>query len=103
MGEITQFNLNSPERARGIRVFFSIREPYYNYIWYDSRVRVVSDILGNRYLEVTKGQNGAPTAITNESGKLLVLNRYLAAEAYKSITNELRNKLAIRACPKAKC
>jgi hypothetical protein len=91
VGEITQFNLNSPELKHGITIFFSIREPYYNYIWYDSHVRVMSDLLGNRYLEITKGENGATSAFTNQEGKLLVLNRYLA---YQSLTNELGTNLA---------
>src|SRR5580658_8903805 len=43
VGEITQFNLNSPDKKNGITIFFSIKEPFYDYIWYDSRVRVVSD------------------------------------------------------------
>jgi ABC-type transporter Mla subunit MlaD len=95
VGEITQFNLNSPELTHGITIFFSIREPYYSYIWYDSHVRVMSDILGNRYLEITKGQKGAPSAFTNRAtGELLVLNRYLAWDKYKSLTNDLRTNLA---------
>lgn len=90
VGEITQVILNSPELAHGLTVFFSVREPYYGYIWYDSHVRVMSDLLGTRYLEVTKGQYGAPSAFTNKTtGKLLVLNRYLAWQKYKSLTNEL--------------
>jgi hypothetical protein len=89
VGEITEINLNSPELSHGITIFFSIRQPYYDYIWYDSHVRVMSDLLGTRYLEITKGQNGAPSVFTNHDGKLLVLNRYLAWEKYKSLTNEL--------------
>jgi hypothetical protein len=89
VGEISQIILRSPENARGITIYFSVRERFYDYIWYDSHVRVVSDLLGNRYLEVTKGQIGPPSVITNHDGKLLALNRYLAWESYKSITNEL--------------
>jgi hypothetical protein len=91
VGVITQFNLNSPEKKNGITIFFSIKEPFYDYIWYDSRVRVVSDFLGNRYLQVTKGQSGAHSTITNQAGNLLVLNRYLAN---RSLTNELSKNLA---------
>ena len=94
VGEINQIILRSPEMSHGITIFFSVREPFYDYIWYDSHVRVMSDLLGNRYLEVTKGQNGAPSAFTNQAGKLLVLNRYLAWEKHKSLTNELRTNPA---------
>jgi ABC-type transporter Mla subunit MlaD len=89
-GEITDFSLNAPEKPHGIKVFFTIRAPYYNYIWYDSFISVKSDILGNRYLEVSKGQSGAPTVSTNLiKGKLLVLNRYQAFKEYKAMTNAL--------------
>src|SRR5580698_4382715 len=60
-GEITTFSLNAPEKPRGIKIFFSIKEPYYNYIWYDSVVSIKSDLLGDRYLEISKGQHGVPT------------------------------------------
>ncbi len=93
-GEITGNSLNSPEKPRGIRVFFSIREPYYYYIWYDSSLAVKSDLLGNRYLEVSKGQWGVPTVSTNfDKGKMLVLLRYKARAEYLSLTNELRAKV----------
>jgi hypothetical protein len=54
----------------------------------------MSDLLGNRFLEVTKGQNGLASVFTNNAGKLLVLNRYLAWQEYKSLTNELRTNMA---------
>ncbi|MGD0812095.1 MAG: MlaD family protein [Verrucomicrobiota bacterium] len=94
VGEISQIILRSPENSRGITIYFSVREPFFNYIWYDSHVRVVSDLLGNRYLEVTKGQIGPPSVITNHAGKLLALNRYLAWDTFKSITNELKTNAA---------
>lgn len=94
-GEIVDFSLNSPERPRGIKVFFTIKEPYYNYIWYDSYLSVKSDILGNRYLEVSKGQRGVPTVSTNLiKGELVVLNRYAAFQEFKVLTNELAAKAA---------
>jgi ABC-type transporter Mla subunit MlaD len=88
VGEVTLVELNAPDATRGVTIFFNIHEPYYGYIWYDSHVRVVSDFLGNRYLEVEKGRTGAASAFTNQAGELLVLNRYLAWEKYKSLTNE---------------
>jgi hypothetical protein len=90
VGEITQIVLRSPEMSHGLTIFFSVREPFYTYIWYDSKVRVMSDLLGNRYLEVTKGEDGAASVFTNRAtGELLVLNRYLAWKKYTSLTNEL--------------
>jgi ABC-type transporter Mla subunit MlaD len=89
VGEVSQINLNSPELSHGLTIFFTVREPYYDYIWYDSHVLIKSDLLGNRYIEITKGEHGVPSVMTNKDGKLLVLNRYLAWQKYKSLTNEL--------------
>ena len=46
VGEVSQINLNSPELTHGLTIFFTVREPYYDYIWYDSHVRVMSDLFG---------------------------------------------------------
>lgn len=94
IGEVTRVELNPPEQARGVTVFFNIREPYYGYIWYDSQIKVVSDFLGHRYLEVQKGRTGEPTAEKNQSGELLVMNRYVVYQKYKTLTNELRANAA---------
>ena len=64
VGEVTLVELNDPDKQRGVTIFFTLREPYYGYIWYDSRVRVMSDLLGNRYLEVEKGRTGVPSAFS---------------------------------------
>lgn len=88
VGEITRFDLQSPDKPHGISIFFSVRDPYYKYIWYDSHIRVISDLLGNRFLEITKGEIGAPS-VTNLDGKLLVLRKYIAFQKFKSITNEM--------------
>lgn len=43
-------------------VKFEVRQPYYGYIWTDSRVRFVTpDFFSPRYLEVTRGTNGVAT------------------------------------------
>jgi len=92
VGELTGVNMNPPEGSRhGVTVYFIIREPYYNYIWWDSRIRVVSDLIGNRYLEVTKGEHGVPSVMTNKTtGKLAVMVRH---NAYSALTNALTNAL----------
>lgn len=39
-------------------VKFEVREPYFGYIWTDSKVRLISaDFFGARYLEVTRGSD----------------------------------------------
>ena len=43
-----------------VYVEFIVKEPYYGYIWTDSRAKVVTaDLLGHRYIELTKGTNYA--------------------------------------------
>jgi hypothetical protein len=91
VGEVTGIVPNDPDKARGVTIFFNVRDPYYGYVWYDSQVRVVSDFLNNRYLEVEKGRIGAPSVYTNSEGKLFVLNRFRAWGKFKSLTNEMKN------------
>jgi ABC-type transporter Mla subunit MlaD len=66
----------------GVTVDFRIKRMNIGYIWIDSRVHVASDILGNRYLEILKGVDGAPTALDKRSG-ILVLNRAAAEAAFE--------------------
>lgn len=55
-GEITGIDMEPPESTWGnVFVKFVIQDPYFGYIWDDSEVRIVGDLLGNRSLEVTKG------------------------------------------------
>jgi hypothetical protein len=55
-GEITGIDMEPPESTWGnVFVKFSIQDPYFGYIWDDSEVRIVGDLLGNRSLEITKG------------------------------------------------
>src|SRR5690242_15221106 len=56
VGEITHIEANAPDQYYGVTIDFRVKDPYYGYIWLDSKVRVApSDFLGNRYLEVLKG------------------------------------------------
>jgi len=56
VGEITQIEANRPDDYYGVTIDFRVKDPYYGYIWLNSKVRVApSDFLGNRYLEVLKG------------------------------------------------
>ena len=63
VGEITEINTLPPDfYYLNVFVGFTVREPYYGYLWDDSRAKVApGDLLGNRFIELTKGTNGAPT------------------------------------------
>lgn len=62
-GEITEITPQPPEDEYfNVYLQFLVYEPYYGYLWTDSRARIGSaDFLGNRFIEVTKGTNGSPT------------------------------------------
>ncbi|MCX6895565.1 MAG: MlaD family protein [Verrucomicrobia bacterium] len=60
-GEITEIIPNAPDAYYGVTVNFVILKPHYGYIWDDSAVKVGSDLLGNRFLEITKGAAGIAT------------------------------------------
>jgi hypothetical protein len=87
---------NDPTATRGVTIFFNIRQSYdgvdyYGYIWWDSKVRVGSDFLGHRFLEVEKGKSGAPTVFNDaKTGELLVMNRRLAWGKFKELYKESR-------------
>ena len=89
VGEITEIKPNDPAKAHGVTIFFRIKDPYWGYIWYDSRVLVNSDFLGHRFLEVVKGQNGQPSAFTGPDGKLMVMNSMLTYDKYKELKAQL--------------
>jgi ABC-type transporter Mla subunit MlaD len=62
VGEILEIVPNDPYAPFNITVVFRIKKPHYGYIWTDSTAKVVAgDLLGNRYLEVSKGKAGVPT------------------------------------------
>jgi hypothetical protein len=90
VGQVTRIVPNDPKRSRGLTIYFNIKDPYYGYIWYDSHVRVMDNFLGERFLQIEKGRIGEPTAFTNKTGELFVLNRPAAWRKYQSLTNELR-------------
>ena len=79
-GQIIQVEANPPEDLyENVFVQFRVKEPYYGYLWEDSRAKVgAADFLGHRFLEVTKGTNGAPTYALSEIKELTLAE----AEAY---------------------
>jgi ABC-type transporter Mla subunit MlaD len=101
VGEITRIKPNDPVKEHGVTIYFNIREPNWDYIWYDSRVRVNSDFLGHRFLEVTKGQNNMPrSAETNHDGTLMVMNSILVYKTLTNVESEIMSRAENKDLPK---
>jgi len=83
--EITEITPEPPEDLDfNVFIQFRVKEPYYGYLWEDSRAKVgAADFLGHRFIEVTKGTNGAPTYAAHEIMELTLAE----AEAYAGVTN----------------
>ncbi len=93
VGEITKIDTEPPDAYYGVTVSFWIKEPYYGYIWLDSRVRVApSDFLGNRYLEIVKGQTGDATVRTDTNGNVSVLIHSAVRDEYKKLSEQILEK-----------
>jgi ABC-type transporter Mla subunit MlaD len=79
VGEITAVIPNDPYAYYNITLQFRVKVNQYNYqgyIWSDSRVKVnAGDLLGNRYLEITKGVGGAPTILESTNNEVLAVLR----------------------------
>jgi ABC-type transporter Mla subunit MlaD len=70
VGEILQIEAEAPYSQYDVFVAFEIRQPYYGYIWTDSKARIVAgDLLGGRRLEVTKGAQGQQTVYDTEDAR----------------------------------
>src|ERR1043166_2971157 len=71
-GEITQIEAEPPSDLDfNVFIQFRIKEPYYGYLWEDSRAKVgAADFLGHRFIEVTKGTNGPATYALHEIKEL---------------------------------
>ncbi len=64
IGEITRIEAQPPGSYYDVFVAFEVVESYDGYLWEDSRAKVASsDLLGNRFIEVTKGTNGPATYV----------------------------------------
>jgi ABC-type transporter Mla subunit MlaD len=81
VGQITGIEPNAPAAYYGLTVYFNVRAPKQGYIWSDSQVKVASDFLGNRFLEITKGTFGVPT--TDETTNKTVVGILLHKELEK--------------------
>ncbi len=67
-GEIVDIVPQPPDDPSfNVFVQFRIKEPYYGYLWEDSRAKVApADFLGKRSIEVSKGTTGAPTYLLHQ-------------------------------------
>ncbi|HMP84078.1 MAG TPA: MlaD family protein [Verrucomicrobiota bacterium] len=98
VGEITRIEANDPtDYDYGVTVYFWIKKPYFGYLWSDSQVKVASELLGGRYLEVTKGYMGVPTVYmgTNEVALGVLRQGYFNQQLQEQlqITNSLPEAL----------
>jgi hypothetical protein len=96
VGQITEITAMPPQDIYfNVYIQFEVKEPYYGYLWDDSRAKVGgADFLGNRFIEVTKGSNGPPTyaAEVREVSPADLLkyggtNNYVFAETVQAGTN----------------
>lgn len=95
VGEITRIEANDPWAYYNVTVYFRIQEPYFGYVWSDSRVKVApSDLLGNRTIEVTKGRDGIPTVNMSTNNTVLgLLNHDYLKRERAALLEELKTPL----------
>jgi ABC-type transporter Mla subunit MlaD len=84
VGQITAVIPNAPEEFYGVTIQFDVLKPHYGYIWDDSKVVVISDLLGNRFLQITKGVAGIPTIVENTNKVPLAMLRSEKARAARA-------------------
>ncbi|PYI84559.1 MAG: hypothetical protein DME26_13030 [Verrucomicrobia bacterium] len=89
-GEIIEIIPQPPDDPYfNVYIRFLIREPYYGYLWEHSRAKVTAaDFLGHRYIEVTKGTNGAATYL--ETNKTVVAVWDEKQDKYVPFTKETK-------------
>ncbi len=90
VGQITEMIPNDPKDYYGMTVRFCVLKPHYGYIWDDSRVKVGSDFIGNRFLEITKGEAGVATIETDTNNvPRAFLRSKVIQEARKKVVSDL--------------
>ncbi len=99
VGEVTKVIPNEPSAWFNVTIEFYVKRGDYNYhgyIWNDSQATVNSlNLLGTRYIELRKGEDGIPT-VKEENGVItgmLVESRFTAMKIEQSErwTNEARS------------
>ena len=86
IGEITTITAEPPGSDSRVFIGFNIRQPFYGYIWTDSKVRVAAaGLLGGRRLEVTPGVAGSATVFEaqNRITELWIHDHRVAVEKVK--------------------
>jgi ABC-type transporter Mla subunit MlaD len=87
VGEITHIEANDPGDYYGVTVDFRVKDPYFGYVWLDSKVRVApSDFLGNRYLEILKGTGSTGEVSTPVT--VISSNKVAVSELFFPAVNE---------------
>ena len=87
VGEITMIEaMPADDPLWNVYVEFTVKAPYYGYLWTDSSVKVIADLLGSRYLEVTKGIAGS-ASYEEKEGQLVGI---FDGEVYQPITGETK-------------
>lgn len=100
VGEITAIIPNDPREYYNITIRFCVKVDQYNYqgyIWSDSKVKVnAGDLLGNRYLEITKGLEGLPTVLQSTNSQLLGIlqSSKFVGDRLETLVKEGRSKSA---------
>jgi ABC-type transporter Mla subunit MlaD len=90
-GKILKIEPNDPTDYYGVTVTFDVMQPHYGYIWDDSKVKVNSDLLGNRFLEISKGKFGVPTINESTNRMAVAMLQWKAIRAErKTVEQQLR-------------
>ncbi|HEY0455884.1 MAG TPA: MlaD family protein [Verrucomicrobiae bacterium] len=99
VGEITHIEAMPPEDLFfNVYIQFRVKEPYFGYLWEDSKAKVgAADFLGHRFIEVTKGTNGATTYAMHElreltlsdAREMMASNKFMFAQDIAQGTNLL--------------
>lgn len=94
VGQITAVVPNEPYEYYNITVYFEIKHPHYGYLWSDSKAKVVSDFLNNRYLEVTKGRTGMETIYETNKAPIGYWNYKYVETVEKELTKQIAAAVA---------
>jgi ABC-type transporter Mla subunit MlaD len=88
-GKITKITPNNPWDFYGVTVDFEVMQPNFGYVWTDSKVKVVSGILGDRAFEISKGVEAwaVPTVIGDNRANYRTLSKSAFAAAWSDATN----------------
>jgi ABC-type transporter Mla subunit MlaD len=81
IGEITVIDAQPPGSYYNVFVGIEIKQPYYGYIWSDSKIKVASSgFLGKRQLVIVKGYNGTPTVTEQRDrpSEILINKKYVS-------------------------